>query len=236
VRFYRLSCPGRDGTGAEAESLGHPGGSPVTLAQRRAADWARTVIDRYGVPHAGRWLIPLSQAQLAEEMGWARNGGTVATYLTALGPVVRQRRGGIALDPQRLTDLENHLATPPATTDRTDQVARDLSMRLGHPTPNGTTLMIQVGNDYHPASLADMASLLGLHRSTVHRHLERLTAAGRLTYHDGAWTFPPPSDPSRRTAPDTDRACAPQELQDPLEATAHRLRSLDQLLRPSPPA
>lgn len=212
----------------------------MTLAERRAATWARTVIDLYGVPHADRWLIPLTQAQLAEEMGWARNSGTVATYLAALGPVVRQRRGGIALDPQRLADLENRLAAPPPTTDRTDQVARDLTMRLGRPTPHGTTLMTRVGATSRPASLADMASLLGLHRSTVHRHLERLTTAGRLRYHDGFWTFPPqnPAPVADAVATD-DEPCDDRrnsELQKQLRTVGHHLQSLEHLLQPPAPS
>jgi hypothetical protein len=203
----------------------------VRLAERRAVDWARTAISLFGIPADDQWLIPLTQAQLAEKMGWSANSGTVAAYLAALGPVVRQRRGGIALDAQLLAELDGDVAAPPATTARTDQVARDLSMRLGHPTPLGTVLMIGAGPDAQPASIADMAAHLGLHRSTVHRHLQRLTAAGRLTFRDDAWTFlPPKSDPG---------ACDPVEdpapdmrAQLPLGGHIH---SLDRPLRPGGP-
>ncbi len=164
----------------------------MRLAERRATDWARTVISLFGIPLDGHWLIPLSQAQLAEKMGWSTDSGTIGAYLAALGPVVRQRRGGIVLDTRLLADLESRLDTPSVTTARTDQVARDLAMRLGHPTAQGTVLMAGTGPHTHPASIADMAAHLDLHRSTVHRHLRRLSAAGRLHYHDGAWTFPPP--------------------------------------------
>jgi DNA-binding transcriptional ArsR family regulator len=168
----------------------------VRLAQRRAVDFATTAISRFGIPVGDQWLIPLSQAHLATQMGWSANSGTMAAYLNALGPAVRQRQGGIVLDAQLLADLGRRLAPPSTTTARTDQIARDLAMRLGHPTPTGTVIMAGTTPEAQPASIADMAAHLGLHRSTVHRHLQRLRAAGRLCCRQGVWTFPPSPEPS----------------------------------------
>jgi AraC-like DNA-binding protein len=204
----------------------------VRPAERRAVDWARTAIFLFGIPTDDQWLIPLTQAQLAQKMGWSANSGTVAAYLSALGPVVLQRRGGIALDAQLLADLDGGVAAPPATTGRTDQIARDLAMRLGHPTPLGTVLMVSAGTDQKPASIADMAAHLGLHRSTVHRHLQRLTASGRLRLHDGAWTFPPPTSEPGACDPVEDPAQPDPRVQLTLGRHIH---SLDRHLRPGGP-
>jgi hypothetical protein len=169
-----------------------PGGPVVSLAERRAAAWARDVIELYGRPDEHDvWLVPVTQAELAQRMGWARNSGTVGTYLATLGPVVRQRRGGIVFDEHLLVQMESRLAQATAATGRSDEIARDLAMRMGQPTAHGTVLMAGTGPKAKPASLADMATLLGIHRSTVLQHLRRLAKDGRLHRAAGAWIFPP---------------------------------------------
>ena len=179
----------------------------MSVDRGHAATWARTIIDNFGVAHRGTWLIPYTQAELARRLGLEPTGGTISAYLAALDDIVVQRRGGIILDDARLTDVESRLTSPAHATARSHQIARDLTLRLGHPTPQGTILVVadRHGNPV-PASLADMSAVLGLHRSTIHNHLRRLAADHRVLYDRGTWTFPPHPAAGGAAAEPADRA------------------------------
>ena len=91
-----------------------PGTTPGRAAQkllparsRRPVAWLRQVVDAYGHPQEdGRVRVPLSQAELSEASGRARNCGTVYAYLRVLAPVVERGRDGVVVDLARLEELE----------------------------------------------------------------------------------------------------------------------------------
>jgi DNA-binding MarR family transcriptional regulator len=132
--------------------------------------------------------------------GFARGSGATNAYLQALGPAVRRRRGGVVLDEVILRHLLDAAEAGGDTLPtRTAEVARDLAMRLGRASEHGTALLVERDGRLLPASVADMATTLGLNRSSVHRHLQRLQAAGRLRVRGRTWTFTPgtPAAPVR---------------------------------------
>nr|MDQ6946064.1 hypothetical protein [Actinomycetota bacterium] len=156
----------------------------------RALQWAQDAIASYGRPRADGSVELPCQADLNVHFGFDRGSGATSAYLRALGPAVRRKRGGVVLDELILRRLLDEAeATPDVLPSRTAAVARDLALRLGQPSEHGTALMATRNSRQQPATEADMATALGLSRSSVHRHLLRLRAAGRLRLRGRTWTF-----------------------------------------------
>lgn len=205
----------------------------------RALAWAQDAIAAYGRPQPDGSVQLPSQAELNERFGFDRGSGATSSYLRALGPAVRRRRGGVVLDELILRSLLDAAeAKPDVLPSRTAEVARDLALRLGQPSEHGTALMVTRRGRLQPATEADMATVLGLSRSSVHRHLQRLRAAGRLRLRGRTWTFHPqptarPPERARDRAQEAAVAATLRELYtrlEPLggelEATARQLSSM----------
>jgi len=70
----------------------------------------------------------------------------------------------------------------PQLAPRTVVVERELLQSFAQPTADGTCVELVAGDSAHPrpASLQDLASQLGINRSSAHRHVAALEQAGRL--------------------------------------------------------
>ena len=154
-------------------------------APRRAVGWARQVIADHGVAwDSGLTAIPCSQAELSARCGYARNDGRVYAYLrdlTANG-VVECQRDLVLFDVGRLSEVERAVVVRPLTP-RSVEVGQALTQTFGRAAADGT-IVLEVrrspGQASRPARLADMSAVLGLNRSSVHRHVRALRSHGRL--------------------------------------------------------
>lgn len=144
-----------------------------------AVAFAWDTVSRFGecVPGAGNdhVRVRLSQQGLARHNQCAPS--TVSWYLRQLGPVIVSRRGGLVLDRGELSELG--LDSRPLAP-RTVAVERELVDAFARPTADGTRVELVNGEDGHRASLQDLATHLGINRSSAHRHVTALEAAGRL--------------------------------------------------------
>ncbi len=146
---------------------------------RSALAFAWDAVSRFGerVPGAGNdhVRVGLSQQELASRSQCTPS--TVSWYLRRLGPAVVTRRGGIVFDRGALSQLgqNTHRLAP-----RTVAVERELVDAFARPTADGTRVELVNGEDGHRASLQDLATHLGINRSSAHRHVNALEAAGRL--------------------------------------------------------
>ena len=154
-------------------------------APRRAVSWARQVIADHGVAWGGGLsAVPYSQAELSARCGYARNDGRVYAYLRDLtaGGVVECRRDLVLFDVDRLTEMERAVVVRPLTPRRVE-VGRILTETFGRPTADGT-IVLELGatsrRPGRPARLADMSAVLGINRSSVHRHVRALRSQARL--------------------------------------------------------
>jgi hypothetical protein len=128
--------------------------------------------------------VPYSQAELSARCGYARNDGRVYAYLRDLtaGGVVECRRDLVLFDVDRLTEMERAVVVRPLTP-RSVEVGRILTETFGRPTADGT-IILELGatssRPGRPARLADMSAVLGINRSSVHRHVRALRSQARL--------------------------------------------------------
>jgi hypothetical protein len=128
--------------------------------------------------------VPYSQAELSARCGYARNDGRVYAYLRDLtaGGVVECRRDLVLFDVDRLTEMERAVVVRPLTP-RSVEVGRILTETFGRPTADGTIILelgATPGRPGRPARLADMSAVLGINRSSVHRHVRALRSQARL--------------------------------------------------------
>lgn len=144
-------------------------------APRRAVTWAWEVIAEHGTQlDDGTVNIGRSQAELSRLGGHRRNDGRIYAYVRDLGDVVVQRRGELILDQRRLAELERTMVVRPLTQ-RTIDVGARLTEAFGRPAADGTiVLSVDTPEGERPARLGDMASELGMNRSSTHRHLRAL--------------------------------------------------------------
>lgn len=153
----------------------------MRTVSRSALAFAWDAVTSYGEPVAGadrdHVRIPLSQQELARRHRCAPS--TVAWYLRCLGPVVVTRRQGLVLDRHALTML---MGDQCELTSRTAAVERELLEAFAQPAADGTPAQfLRSPATLRPASLQDIATHLGINRSSAHRHLTALEQAGRLT-------------------------------------------------------
>lgn len=143
----------------------------------RAIAWAWEVILHHGQPASdGLVRVALSQRQLAIADGCSP--GTISWYLRSLGPAARRDAGAVVFDRRALSQLVE--VAPSAVTARCEAVANQLRDAFGQPSSDGNRLdlVVQDHGRWRPASLTDMATELGLARSSIHRHLNALERSG----------------------------------------------------------
>ncbi len=137
-----------------------------------ALAFAEDVIARYGQPLVGGAddyvRVALSQQELAQLYDCAPS--TVAWYLRRLGHAVVSRRRGLVFD-RGAVERELQKAAAPRVAPRTASVERELARNFGQSTADGTRVEVT-------ASLQELASHLGINRSTAHRHVAALQSAG----------------------------------------------------------
>jgi len=131
-----------------------------------------------------------SQADISAACGFARNDGRVYAYLRGLaaGGVARCDRGVVLFDPQRLELMERALVVR-RLTPRAMEVAGILGQQFGRPAADGTVTLErdsgQSSGPTNPPRLADMGDVLGMTRSSAHRHVSSLRSHGYLV--GGRW-------------------------------------------------
>ncbi len=137
-----------------------------------AVVFALEAISQYGEPieGAGRDYvrIRLTQQELARRTACAPS--TIAWYLRQLGSAVVSRRGGLVFD---RTALHQLTISTSRVAPRTEAVERELLRSFAEPAADGTGVEVS-------ASLQDLASHLGINRSSAYRHVAALQQAGRL--------------------------------------------------------
>jgi len=151
------------------------------MSRSAAVAFALDAVSLYGEPLAGadadHVRVRLSQQELARRNRCAPS--TVSWYLRRLGPAVVTRRGGLVFDRAALASL----GTPTARlAPRTAAVERELLDSFAQPTADGTRVELLAGGagGSRPASLQDVATQLGINRSSAFRHVAALERAGHL--------------------------------------------------------
>ena len=144
-----------------------------------ALAFASQAIAQYGEPvgsRPDRVCIRLSQQELARRSRCAPS--TVSWYLRSLGSAVVTRRGGVVFDVEALAGLRDTKRLAP----RTAVVERELLASFARPTGDDSQVELLVGDPTNPRppSLQDLATQLGVNRSSAHRHISALEAAGRF--------------------------------------------------------
>ena len=143
--------------------------------------------------------VRLTQHELARRNHCSPS--TISWYLRRLGPVVVDRHDGLVFDRRALARVR---AGVPALAPRTAFVEHELSASFARPTADGSEVELLAGNPAapRPLSLQDLATHLGINRSSAHRHLSALEHAGRLQRRGRRLYVVPPSEATKEPTMD----------------------------------
>ncbi len=154
--------------------------------------WIDEALRLHGEPlDDGRVRIARSQAALAREA--ACSAGTIAYYLHDLGDAVSVTRdAGVVVDPAAMRPSGDELARRRC---RSADVAETLARTFGRPPDARRRVELLDETDRTP-SVRQMAVAVNLNASTTQRHIDRLTAQGRLLRSDRRLYLLDASDPA----------------------------------------
>lgn len=180
------------------------------MSRSAALAFAWDMVSRYGEPVGGAGhdhvRVPLTQHELARRNGCSP--GTVSWYLRHLGTAVVTRRNGVVFDRAALASLR---ASAPQLAPRTALVERELLESFAQPAADGTYVELLVDHPAgpKPPSLQDLATQLGINRSSAHRHVSALEHAGRLQRRGRRLYLVDPNHPPKESTVDDPSSPAP---------------------------